>query len=54
MSAEEFMNEMTMREIIVGKSGKFECWFDGGNTFGGHSIVVFGHVEKGIRNAEMS
>ncbi|SFH61715.1 DUF2262 domain-containing protein [Planctomicrobium piriforme] len=52
-TAEEFVKRMTLQTICVQNDGRFEFWYDDGDLFSGHSIVVRGSLEKGIRDASI-
>ena len=52
-TADQFKNRMTMESIKVSPNDKFELWYDDGDLFWGHSIVVYGTLKDGPQRAEM-
>lgn len=50
-SAEEFLAGVTLDAITVKSDGSFEFWYDDGDLFWGHAIMVSGSLEGGINDA---
>ena len=53
MDAGSFSARMAPRTVIANADGSFEIWYDVGDLFGGHSIVVTGDVTGGPRRADI-
>jgi hypothetical protein len=51
LSAEEFKKKMTLESVVIRPSGKFEFWFDDGDLFCGHAIMVEASLEAGPMGA---
>jgi hypothetical protein len=51
LTAEEFVERATVESIKVSPDGKFEFWYNDGDLFWGHSIMVSGSLEEGINDA---
>ncbi len=49
----EFIQRITVHSIGFRHGGRFEVWLDDGNMFGGHSILVEGDLQVGIRSASI-
>jgi hypothetical protein len=47
VTAEEFVSRITLEMISVASEGDFEFWYNDGDLFFGHSIVVRGNLELG-------
>ncbi|MDR3272981.1 MAG: DUF2262 domain-containing protein [Flavobacteriaceae bacterium] len=47
----EFVRRIKTEHIEVYPKGRFEFWFNDGDVFGGHAIVVSGSLEKGPSKA---
>lgn len=48
---EEFVATMTLTSISIGSDGAFEFWYDDGDLFWGHSIMVSGNLKDGPTDA---
>jgi hypothetical protein len=53
LDAERFASRITLDAVNVGISGSFEFWFDDGDLFLGHSIVVAGDLSRGPTRAQL-
>jgi hypothetical protein len=53
LSAEQFKAKMILESILLHPDGSFEFWYDDGDLFWGHAIMVEGDLEEGPRNAHM-
>jgi len=42
---------VSLSSITVHPQGTFEFWYDDGDLFWGHSIMISGSIEKGLREA---
>jgi hypothetical protein len=51
LSKAQFKSRMTLESITVYPEGKFEFWYDDGELFWEHSIMVSGHLTKGPTQA---
>jgi hypothetical protein len=51
LSAEEFKKKMTLESVVIHPSGDFEFWFDDGDLFWGHAIMVEASLEAGPTDA---
>jgi hypothetical protein len=51
LSAGEFKKKMTLESITVSPNGDFEFWFNDGDLFWGHSIMVSGSLKDGFKDA---
>ena len=49
----EFLKRMVPTSLELTEEGSFTFWFDDGELFFGHSIMVDGHLESGLRNASL-
>jgi hypothetical protein len=47
LTAEEFLSRITLETVSVAAEGDFEFWYNDGDIFAGHSIVVRGNLELG-------
>jgi hypothetical protein len=47
LTAEVFGSRITLETISVATNGEFEFWYNDGDLFWGHSIVVRGNLENG-------
>lgn len=50
-TAEEFIATMTLTSVSISSDGKFEFWYDDGDLFWGHSIMVSGNLKDGPTDA---
>lgn len=51
LSAEQFISRMTLNSISILPDGGFEFWYDDGDLFWGHSIMVSGNVKGDLTDA---
>ena len=51
VSAQEFARRMVLESISVQADGTFEFWYDDGDLFWGHSIMVSGNLTDGPPDA---
>jgi hypothetical protein len=51
LSAEEFLQRVTLESISIDSEGEFEFWFGDGDLFWGHSIMVSGALDRGVDDA---
>lgn len=49
----QFISRMELESIQVEPGGAFECWFNDGDLFWGHSIRVSGSLAEGPTDAQM-
>jgi len=54
LSAKDFIDRMTLELISISSDGEFEFWYDDGDLFWGHSIVVSGNLKDGPNRAVIS
>jgi len=50
-TAERFIAAMTLTSISICPEGEFEFWYDDGDLFWGHSIMVSGNLQDGPTDA---
>jgi hypothetical protein len=48
LTAAQFLDRLTLETISIASDGDFEFWYNDGDLFGGHSIVVRGNLELGL------
>jgi hypothetical protein len=53
VSAGEFKRRMTLESITVRPDGSFDFWFDDGDLFLGHSILVRGNMTEGPTGSDI-
>jgi hypothetical protein len=53
LTAEEFMEKMTLKSITVNPDGSFDFWHDDGDLFWGHSIQISGNLVEGPTRADI-
>ncbi|MEM8601725.1 MAG: DUF2262 domain-containing protein [Bacteroidota bacterium] len=51
---EAFVTLMTLETIACGPDGAFECWYDDGDLFGGHAILIEGTIADGPTEASLA
>ena len=51
ITAEEFRIRMTLESITVSPYGGIEFWFDDGDLFWGHTIMIEGSISEGPTDA---
>jgi hypothetical protein len=49
----QFQESMTLESITVSAEGSFEFFFDDGDLFWGHSIIVHGSLTEGLTSTEI-
>ncbi|MDR1315532.1 MAG: DUF2262 domain-containing protein [Spirochaetales bacterium] len=54
ITADEFIKKIKAESINISLKNKFEVYFDDGEIFWGHSIVVSGNFEKGPLRADIA
>lgn len=47
LTADQFLSRIILETISIASDGDFEFWYNDGDLFGGHSIVVRGNLELG-------
>lgn len=50
----EFLERMELESISISSAGEFEFWFNDGDLFWGHAILVSGTLEDGPTDASIS
>jgi hypothetical protein len=50
-SPQQFISKLTLQSISIDPGGEFEFWYDDGDLFWGHSILVSGDIERGPTDA---
>lgn len=53
VSGEEFLQHMELESITVYADGSFEFWYNDGDLFWGHAILVTGSVKEGPTDADI-
>lgn len=53
VSAEEFLQRMSLKSISVYPDQSFEFWHEDGDLFWGHSILVSGSISEGPTDADI-
>ena len=53
LTKEEFLDRIKPQSLGVSPEGDFDVWFNDGDVFAGHGILVYGTLEKGPEGAEM-
>lgn len=51
VSVEEFARRLTLDSVWINANGSFEFWYDDGDLFCGHSIMVRGNLSHGPEKA---
>ncbi len=51
VTAAQFIARITLETVSVASEGDFEFWYNDGDLFAGHSIVVRGNLELGLIEA---
>lgn len=51
LTTEELLAAIELTSITISYDGEFEFWFDDGNLFWGHSIMVSGNLKEGLTDA---
>jgi hypothetical protein len=53
LTEKDFKALMKLEGITVGGDSRFEFFYEDGDMFGGHCIVVIGNLEKGVTHAQL-
>lgn len=53
VTADQFRERMKLQSISVDAEGGFEFWFDDGDLFSGHAIMISGNLKEGVRGADI-
>lgn len=53
MTLEEFAALLELQSIDTDCKGRFHFWFDDGDIFWGHAVLVAGNLQDGLQNASM-
>jgi hypothetical protein len=53
LSDKEFKRRMKLETIAVSPDGSFEFWYNDGDMFGGHAILIRGSLKDGLKDAEI-
>ena len=53
LTQEQFLERIKPQSIGVSLEGRFDVWFEDGDVFAGHGILVYGTLEGGPEVAEM-
>ncbi|HEY4371812.1 MAG TPA: DUF2262 domain-containing protein [Burkholderiales bacterium] len=53
-TAETFKARLSLQSLTVESDGSFSFWFDDGDLFWGHAIVVGGDLKQGIARADIA
>jgi hypothetical protein len=51
LTADDFLRRISLSSVTVYSDGSFEFWYDDGDLFLGHSIMVSGSIEGGLTDA---
>lgn len=51
LTANDFLRRISLSSVIVYSDGSFEFWYDDGDLFLGHSIMVSGSIKGGLDGA---
>jgi hypothetical protein len=51
LNAEEFKNTIKLESIGLRSNGNFDFWYEDGGLFGGHAIMISGHLADGPKHA---
>jgi hypothetical protein len=54
VSRSDFLKRMSLETISICHDGNFSFWFDDGDLFSGHAIVVAGNIETGVDRADIA
>lgn len=54
LTKKQFTSRMQLTSITVEPEGTFSLWFDDGDLFGGHAIVVRGSLRDGVGEADIA
>lgn len=53
ITAEEFLERMTLESISIMSDGSFDFWHDDGDLFYGHSIQISGSLREGLTDSDI-
>ena len=53
LTAEDFIQKITLTVIGISEDGRFSLWFDDGDIFWGHAVAVEGSLSKGFTGANI-
>jgi hypothetical protein len=51
VTADQFQSRIVLETISIASDGDFEFWYNDGDLFAGHAIVVRGNLELGLIEA---
>ncbi len=51
LDGDDFLKQISLETVSVDTEGFFEFWYDDGDLFGGHSIMVSGSIKGGLNDA---
>ena len=54
ISEEDFIKRISISEVCVSLDGDFELFYDDGDLFYGHVIIVSGNIESGFEDADIA
>lgn len=54
LTSDQFKECMVLETISLDKDGSFEFWYDDGDLFWGHTILISGTLEEGFTDAEIA
>ncbi len=54
VTPEEFVERIGLTSISVPEDGEFEFWYDDGDLFWGHVILVDGNIQTGLSQASIA
>lgn len=54
LCADEFIRRIRIESVNVSQDGEFELYYDDGDIFAGHVIIVSGNMEKGLYDAQFA
>jgi|GEM_PF-3460087 Uncharacterized protein conserved in bacteria len=53
LTAEDFIQKISLTVIGISEDGRFSLWFDDGDIFWGHAVAVEGSLSKGFTGANI-
>lgn len=54
LCADEFIRRIRIESVNVSQDGEFELYYDDGDIFAGHVIIVSGNMDKGLYDAQFA
>ena len=54
LTKEDFTKRLSISEVCVSTDGNFDIFYNDGDMFGGHVVIVSGNIETGIEDADMA